>query len=412
MGPVADSARTHDLVVFGATGFVGRLLAGYLAEHAPADLRIALAGRSRARCEEARAQLPAAARDWPVLQADSGDPSSLAALAHSTRVLVTTVGPYARYGLPVVEACARAGTHYADLTGEVLFVREAIDSYDAVARESGARIVHSCGFDSVPSDLVALLLAERARAEGAGSLRDVQLVATFRGGFSGGTIDSMRAQVEAVQSDPSLRRTVTDPYALSPDRSAEPDTRQPPDAGPPSRTPDGRWTAPFVMASFNTRIVRRSNALQDWAYGRGFRYGEVMGTGHGPLGAVTAVGTTAGLAGLLAGMTFPPTRALLDRVLPAPGSGPSEATRRKGWFRMVVDAETEDGRRYRTTAAGPGDPGYAATAVMLGESALALAMDGDRLPDRAGSLTPATALGSVLVERLRAAGHTYEVTPA
>jgi short subunit dehydrogenase-like uncharacterized protein len=164
------------------------------------------------------------------------------------------------------------------------------------------------------------------------------------------------------------------------------------------------------MASFNTRIVRRSNALQDWAYGRAFRYGEVMGTGHGPLGAVTAVGTTAGLAGLLAGMTFPPTRALLDRVLPAPGSGPSEATRRKGWFRMVVDAETEDGHRYRATAAGPGDPGYAATAVMLGESALALAMDGDRLPDRAGSLTPATALGSVLVERLRAAGHTYEVT--
>jgi short subunit dehydrogenase-like uncharacterized protein len=406
---VADPARTHDLVVFGATGFVGRLLAAYLAESAPAGLRIALAGRSRAKVEEVRAGLPAAASDWPVLEADSGDPASLAALAEGTRVVVTTVGPYARYGLPVVEACARAGTHYADLTGEVLFVREAIDRYDAVARESGARIVHSCGFDSVPSDLAVLLLAERAKAEGAGGLRNVRLVATARGGFSGGTIDSLRAQLEAVQSDRSLRRTLSDPYGLSPDRSAEPDTRQPPDAGPPARTPDGRWTAPFVMASFNTRIVRRSNALQDWAYGREFRYGEVMATGRGPLGAAAAAGITAGLAGLLAAMTFPPTRTLLDRVLPAPGSGPSEETREQGWFRMVVDATTEGGRSYRATAAGRGDPGYAATAVMLGESALALALDGDRLPDRAGSLTPATALGDVLVERLRAAGHTYEV---
>jgi short subunit dehydrogenase-like uncharacterized protein len=166
------------------------------------------------------------------------------------------------------------------------------------------------------------------------------------------------------------------------------------------------------MASYNTRIVRRSNALQDWSYGRGLRYSEVMGVGSGPLGAVTAVGLTAGLAGAVAAMSFRPTRTLLDRVLPEPGAGPSEEARQKGWFRMVVDATTETGRKYRATAAGPGDPGYAATAVMLGEAALALALDGDRLPDRAGSLTPATAMGNVLVERLRAAGHTYEVTPA
>jgi short subunit dehydrogenase-like uncharacterized protein len=409
--PVADSARSFDITVYGASGFVGRLLAGHLAEHAPPGTRIALAGRSRARVEAVRAVLPSAGRGWPVVEADSTDPASLAALAERTRVLVTTVGPYARYGLPVVEACARAGTHYADLTGEVLFVREAIDRFDTVARESGARIVHSCGYDSVPSDLTTLLLAQRAAADGAGGLRDVRLVATARGGLSGGTIDSMRAQLEAVARDPALRRILTDPYALSPDRDAEPDTRQPADAGPPARTPDGRWTAPFVMASFNTRIVRRSNALQDWAYGRGFRYGEVMGCGRGPLGAVTAAGVTAGLAATLAAMSFPPTRTVLDRVLPAPGSGPAEDTRAKGWFRMAVEAEAEDGRRYRATAGGSGDPGYAATSVMLGQSALALALDGDRLPDRAGSLTPATALGDVLVERLRAAGHTYEVAP-
>ena len=193
------SARSYDLVVFGATGFVGRLLAAYLAEAAPAGTRIALAGRSRARLLEVRAGLPASAREWPVLEADSGDPASLAALAAQTHVLATTVGPYARYGLPVVEACAAAGTHYADLTGEVLFVREAIDRVDAVARETGARIVHAAGYDSIPSDLSTMLLAARAAADGAGGLRDVRLVAFLRGGFSGGTIDSMRAQVEAMQ---------------------------------------------------------------------------------------------------------------------------------------------------------------------------------------------------------------------
>lgn len=407
---MAATARDHDLVVFGATGFVGKLLAAYLAEHAPTGTRIALAGRSRARLEEVRAALPETARAWPLLEADSGDPASLAAMAASTTALATTVGPYARYGMPVVEACAAAGTHYADLTGEVLFVRDAIDRVDDVAKRTGARIVHACGYDSIPSDLATMLLASRAAADGAGGLRDVRLVATLRGGFSGGTVDSMRAQLEALQEDPSLRKVAGHPYGLSPDRAAEPDTRQPRDAGPPARLPDGRWTAPFVMAPFNTRIVRRSNALQDWAYGRGLSYSEVMGVGSGLRGAVTAAGVTGGLVGALAAMSFSPTRGLLDRVLPAPGTGPSEEVRRKGWFRMDVEAGTGEGRRYRAVVAGAGDPGYAATAVMLGEAGLALALDGDRLPERAGSLTPATALGDVLVERLRAAGHTYDVT--
>ena len=406
-----DAGRPLDLIVYGASGFVGRLLAAYLAEHAPPGTRVALAGRSRARVEEVRAALPPSARGWPVLVADSADADSLTAVAEQTRVVVTTVGPYARYGLPVVDACASAGTDYADLTGEVLFVRDAIDAHDAVARGTGARLVHACGYDSVPSDLSVLLLAERAAADGAGGLTDVRLVATASGGFSGGTIDSLRAQLDAVRGDRALRRLAADPFALSPDRGSEPGTPQPPDTPPSARTADGRWTAPFVMAPFNTRVVRRSNALQDWSYGRSLRYGEVMGCGRGPVGALTAAGVTAGLAGLVAGMAFPPSRAVLDRVLPAPGDGPSERTRERGWFRMVVDAATESGRRYRATASGPGDPGYAATAVMLGETALALALDRDRLPDRAGSLTPATALGGVLVERLRAAGHTYEVVP-
>ena len=404
-----NSPRDHDLVIYGATGFVGELIAAYLATHAPAGLRIGLAGRSTARLEAVRSRLPAAAHAWPLIEADSEDAGSIAALAEGTRVLFTTVGPYAKYGLPVVEACARAGTHYGDLTGEVSFVREAIDRCDALARTSGARIVHSCGYDSVPSDLAVLLLHQAAEADGAGALTEVRLVATARGGISGGTLDSMRVQLDGMRSSAALRSLIADPYALSPDRAREPATPQPADAGPVSRSEDGLWTAPFIMAAANTRIVRRSNALQDWAYGRSLRYGEVMGVARGPAGALIAGATALGLGAFAGAMGLPAIRHLLDRVLPAPGTGPSVSTRRKGWFRSQVTALTEGGHRYRAVAAGPGDPGYAATAVMAGETALALALDGDRLPQVSGSLTPATALGDVLVQRLRAAGHTYEV---
>ncbi|MFC3298212.1 enoyl-ACP reductase [Arthrobacter agilis] len=403
-------ARDHDLVLYGATGFVGELIAGHLADHAPADLRVGLAGRSREKLEAVRSRLPAGARGWTLIEADSSDPDSLASLAASTRVLFTTVGPYVKHGLPVVEACARAGTHYGDLTGEVSFVRDAIDRFDALARSSGARIVHACGYDSIPSDLAVLLLHQAAEADGAGGLTDVRLVATARGGISGGTIDSMRGQLDGMRSDDTLRALARDPYSLSPDHTREPSTRQPSDVARVRRSEDGHWTGPFIMASANTRIVRRSNALQNWAYGRSFRYGEAMGAARGPKGAVIAGATALGLGAFMGAMALPPLRRVLDRALPAPGSGPSEKTRRTGWFRSEVTASTEGGRRYRSVAAGPGDPGYAATAVMAGETALALALDGDRLPPRSGSLTPATALGDVLVERLRAAGHTYEVS--
>ncbi|MGX1159411.1 short subunit dehydrogenase-like uncharacterized protein [Arthrobacter sp. SLBN-100] len=404
-----NSSREHDLVLYGATGFVGRLIAGYVAEHVPAGMRVGLAGRSRSRLGAVRSQLPVAAHGWALIEADSEDADSIAALAAGTRVLFTTVGPYAKHGLPVVEACARANTHYADLAGEVSFVREAIDRYDVLARTSGARIVHSCGYDSVPSDLAVLLLHQAAEADGAGGLVEVQLVATAKGGISGGTLESMRGQLDAMRSSTALRSLAADPYALSPDRTREPTIQQPLDAGPVRRSDDGTWTAPFIMAPFNTRIVRRSNALQGWAYGRSLQYGEVMGVAPGPAGAVTARAMALGLRAFTGAMAFPPTRRVLDRCLPAPGAGPSTGTQRAGWFRSKVTARTEDGHCYQAIAAGPGDPGYAATAVMAGETALALALDGDRLPTAKGSLTPATALGNVLIQRLRAAGHTYEV---
>jgi short subunit dehydrogenase-like uncharacterized protein len=401
----------HDLVLFGATGFVGTLIARHLAEHAPAHLRVGLAGRSRTKLEAVRSELPAAAREWSIIEADSQDPASLAALASSTRALFTTVGPFAKYGLPLVEACARAGTHYGDLTGEAPFIREAIDRYDDLAKSTGARIVHSCGYDSIPSDLAVLLLHQAAQADDAGDLTDVQLVATGKGGMSGGTIEEMRVEIDDMRSNPALRSLAADPYSLSPNRAAEPSTRQPADLGWIGRTDDGQRTAPFIMALSNTRIVRRSNALQGWAYGRELRYGEVWGTGRGLPGAIRAGAMAIGLRAFGAAMTYSPTRKLLNRVLPDPGAGPSEAAQLAGWFRSQVTASTTSGRRYQAVVAGPGDPGHAATAVMAGETALSLALDGDILPSVAGSLTPATALGNVLIERLRAAGHTYTVTP-
>jgi len=407
-----------DVVLFGATGFVGKLTATYLLRVAGNDVRVGLAGRSPERLDEVRHRLGGPALDWPLIVADSSDRAALDDLARRTTVVATTVGPYAKYGLPLVAACADAGTHYADLTGETLFMRETIDTFDEAARRSGARIVHNAGFDSIPSDLGVFLLHETVRADNAGDLEDTTLVVTgMKGGVSGGTIDSLRTTLAAVAESPKRRRILADPYALSPQRDKEPDTVNP---GWPRetdlRTPVqdaevGGWLAPFVMAEVNTRVVRRSNAIQDWAYGPRFRYREVMGTGGGPAGLARAAGITAALGTLAAGMSFGATRSLLDRVLPKPGEGPSEKTRTNGYFKIQIHTRTSTGARYLADVAAQGDPGYGATAVMLGESALALALDGDRLPPRAGVLTPSTGIGMPLVDRLRAQGFTLSAAP-
>ena len=402
--------RALDITVFGATGFVGKLVAAHLAERAPRDVRVGLAGRSQEKLAKVRADLPARAREWPLVAANSVDAESLVAMARGTRVVATAVGPYRREGIRLVEACADAGTDYADLTGEVLFVRESIER-DARASATGARVVHSCGFDSIPSDLGVYLLHARAQADGAGDLEDTTLVVTaMRGGFSGGTLASLKGQIDEVKSDREARRIAADPYALVDRDAPRGDAESERDSFAISHDEQlGQWIAPFVMASYNTRVVRRSNALQDHAYGRNFRYREVMGVGTGPLGLLKGAAVAGGLGALAGGLAFGPTRNLLDRILPSPGEGPSEETRRKGYFRMEIHTRTSDGVRYVARVAANGDPGYAATAVMMGEAALCLALDGDRLPHRAGILTPAAALNGALVQRLQAAGMTLDV---
>jgi short subunit dehydrogenase-like uncharacterized protein len=409
-----SEARELDIVVFGASGFVGKLTAEYLARNVPEGVTIALGGRSQAKLERVRSEIGGKADSWPIVVADSLDPAAMKELAERCRVVATTVGPYRRYGIPLVEACAQAGTDYADLTGEVLFMREAIDRFHDTARASGARIVHTCGFDSIPSDIGVFLLHEAAKADDAGDLEDTTYaIHAMNGRFSGGTVASLKGMVDETRANPELAMVADDPYALSPDRSAEPELGPEDDVTAAVYDDDlETWLGPFMMASINTRVVRRSNALQGWAYGRRFRYREVMATGSGVAGRLKASALAGGMGALQGGLKFAPSRALLDRLLPAPGEGPSEKARTKGYFRTDIHARTSSGKRYVCHAAAQGDPGYAATSVMFGETALCLALDRDRLSPRTGVLTPATAMGTALADRLRDAGQTYEVAPA
>ena len=404
--------REFDIVLYGATGFVGKLTAEYLARSAP-EARIALAGRSTDRLRAVRDTLGESAQSWPVVAADADSPSTLNEMAARAQVVVTTVGPYTRYGLPLVSACAAAGTDYADLTGEAMFVRDSIDMYHKQAADTGARIVHACGFDSIPSDLSVYALYRTARDDGSGELVETNLVVrSFSGGVSGGTMASMLEILDAASRSPDVRRQLADPYTLSTDRSAEPELGPQPDLPwrrgrqiAPELT--GLWTAGFVMAPYNTRIVRRSNALLDWAYGRGFRYSESMNVGSSflaPLASAVVTGVGSATFGLGSRYFRLLPRRLVERIVPKPGTGPSPAARERGYYRIDTYTTTTTGARYVATMEQQGDPGYKATSVLLGECGLALAFDRDKLSDLRGVLTPAAAMGDALLARFPAAG--------
>ncbi len=413
--------REFDLIVFGATGFVGVLTARHLAQHAPDGVRIALAGRTQAKLEKVRAELGERAKDWGIVVADVDKPSTLDAMVARTTVLCSTVGPYALYGETVVGACVNAGTHYTDLTGEVLFARRSIDKFHEQAVANGTKIVHSCGFDSIPSDLGTFLVYEKAKADGAGTLGSTTLVIrSIRGGASGGTIASAIGLADEVSADGEARRVAGRPHSLSVDHTRETDARP----GGDLATVSGKdvdpslsgTLAPFFMASYNTRVVRRSNGLLDFAYGPTFSYRETMAVpGPSVVTKVAAHAVQGALAVGMAALAIKPLRPVLEKVLPSPGEGPSEKSQANGSFIADVYTRATSGRRYRSTIGAKLDPGYSGTAVMLGESSLALALDGDTarggatLPDRAGVLTPAVALGDVLADRLRAQDFTVTV---
>lgn len=412
--------RDLDIVLFGATGFTGKLVAEYLARHAPKDVRWVIAGRNEAKLESVKRHLvalDAGLADLRVLVADGHDEASLDALVPKTRVVCTTVGPFGKHGRKLAAACARHGTHYCDITGEVPFVRASIDENHAIAVATRARIVHCCGFDSIPSDLGVHMLWDHAKSQG-GSLSWVKgFAAEMRGATSGGTAATMLSIIEEATKDPKLRRLLGNPHALDPEVPRG-RARDPFEADPRGVAFDRdihRWTAPFLMAAINTRIVRRSDALL--GYGEPFRYRETMSMPKGPRGLVAASAVTAGMAGFVVAAAAAPTRALLARfVMPKPGEGPDAEARNRGHFtfRFVAEGAGEAAKPLRITATvkGTSDPGYGETAKMLGQSALCLAQDGALLDPRFGVLTPASAMGMRLVERLRASGMTFRVEHA
>ncbi|NVB43157.1 saccharopine dehydrogenase NADP-binding domain-containing protein [Pseudenhygromyxa sp. WMMC2535] len=406
--------RDHDLVLWGATGFTGALVAEYLVRNGALDeLRLALAGRSRDKLEALRDQLAAivpAAAELPLLIGDSFDRASLDAIASSTKVVCSTVGPYAKYGEAVVAACVTHGTHYCDLTGEAQFVHRMIASHHERAVLNGARIVHCCGYDSLPSDLGTYML-HRAFAERGGHVERVRFFAgESKGGASGGTIASMLHMVDEVSRDRSVLKILANPYSLYP--KSEPPGRDGGDQNGVRLDRDlGMWTGPFVMAAINAKVVRRSNALLDFAYGREFRYAESMSTGRGVRGLAFAAALSVGVGVGLGLMAIGPARRLIERRLPKPGEGPDRDTREAGYFvcRLIADGVDQSGRRLqlRGRVEGTNDPGYGETAKMLGESARCLALDA--LDSPGGIRTPASTMGDALLERLRRAGMTFRV---
>ena len=401
--PAATDAsnRSYDIVVYGASGFTGQLVVEYLAGKYPvgSPVRWAVAGRDRARLDRVIDDKFKTGERPAVIVADCNDEEALAGLARSTRVVLTTVGPYARYGSKLVAACVANGTHYCDLAGEAQWIRRMIDEHQAAAISSGARIVHSCGFDSIPSDMGVFFLQQEANSTFGSPCNDVVLlVKAMKGGASGGTFASMLNAIEEARNDRNVARVLRDPYALNPEGE-----RRGPDRGDQHGIAwfeeAGVWTAPFVMASINTRIVRRTNALLDFRYGRDFRYREATATGGGIAGCCKAAVMTASLAAFMFACGSDFLRAnVVRRLVPAPSEGPSREQRESGFFDMRLFGMTATGDRLRVRVRGDRDPGYGSTSKMLSESAMCLAFD--EQVGGGGFFTPASAMAKPLLARL------------
>lgn len=399
-------ARKYDLVVFGATSFVGQILCRHLVKRhgTDGDLRWAIAGRSAAKLDTVAADTGA---DVDRIVADADDADALAQLVSSATVVVSTVGPYALYGSELVKAAAAAGTHYCDLAGEPQWMQRMIDEHGEAAVASGARIVHTCGFDSIPSDLGVWFTQEQAIERFGVPCTEIAMrVKAMRGGPSGGTIASGLNVMEELAADPALRKVLANPYALAPaDMRTGP--RQPNVTVPKTDDASKSWVAPFVMASINTRVVHRTHALLGRPWGDDFLYDEAMMMGSGPIGAAKAAALTGGLGGFIGLAAIGPVRSLLQRyVLPKPGTGPSPATQEAGLFDIGFFGRTTTGETIETKVTGDADPGYGSTAKMLGEAALALV----ETSGSGGFHTPTSAFANELIGRLEAhAGLTFEV---
>lgn len=404
--------REFDLVVWGATGFTGALVVEYLLSQYGTDksIRWAIAGRDQFRLDRLKLDLGVPANGLKTILADSLDIESLQNMARRTQVMLTTVGPYARFGSQLVAACVQNGTHYCDLAGEVHWIRRMIDEHQEQAAATGARIVHCCGFDSVPMDMGVWFLQDAAKKQhGSYCTSITTLVRAMRGSASGGTVASMLNVVRESRADRTIARILADPYSLNPAGQRQgPDRRDQQSARFDSQIDS--WTAPFVMAGVNTRVVRRSNALQGFPYGRDFRYREAVIAGKGLGGRARAAGIALGLGGFVFAASFEFTRKLLQRfVLPEPGEGPDRASREAGFFSLLQIGVLPDGTVMRGNVKGDRDPGYGSTSKMISECAVCLALD--EFDTGGGLWTPAASMGQLIINRLQTnAGLTFELT--
>ncbi|MEB6665677.1 saccharopine dehydrogenase NADP-binding domain-containing protein [Acinetobacter vivianii] len=398
----------YDLVIFGATSFVGQILTRYLAEYFSTQqeqLRWAIAGRSQQKLQDLKSSLGTLGESLPILIADASNQAELSALCAQTRVVVSTVGPYALYGEPLIQACVTNGTDYCDLTGETQWIKKMIEKYESQAQQSGARIVHCCGFDSVPSDMGVYYLQQQAQKQFNAPATQVSMrVKTLKGGASGGTVASLINVIQEAAADPALRKDLVNPYVLCP-----------PDHGNSQRQiyiktakfdPDfNAWIAPFVMAAVNERVVHRSNALSGNAYGSNFNYNEAILTGEGLKGRFKALGVVSGLGVFMLAAVSKPVSQLMERyMLPKPGEGPTPEQQRTGRFDLRFIGKTEAGQTLKIKVTGDRDPGYGSTGKMLGQAALSLAIDHvkeAKKTGRAGGFwTPATMFDDRFIQRL------------
>jgi len=402
--------KEFDLIIWGASGFTGGLVVEYLLDRygIGGDLNWAIAGRNRDKLTGLRAALVPSGqrRQLPIVIADSADPDSLTAMVERTEVVCSTVGPYARYGTPLVAACAEAGTDYCDLTGEPQWMARVIEAYQASAEASGARIVHTCGFDSIPSDLGVWYLQQKMLEQyGVPAARVKGRIGRTRGTASGGTVASIMHLMEEARKDPSIRRLVADPYSLYP-AGVAPGRDGPDQTGARYDQDFRQWTAPFVLSATNSRVVRRSNAVLGFPWGEAFRYDESLLCPSRARAVAMALGTGAGMLTLAAG----PTRALARRFLPKPGEGPDREQREAGFYEIFFHGIHPDDRSkdIRVKVTGDMDPGYGSTAKMLGEAAVCLACDEPAVGG--GFWTPSSAMDGQLLQRLEEnAGLTFEV---
>jgi len=396
----------HDIVIFGATSFVGQILCRYMVDRHGTDgsnVKWAIAGRNE---QKLTAVADSTGADVAQIIADAQDADAIAALCASTKLVISTVGPYALYGSKLVAAVAEAGIDYCDLTGEPQWMQRMIDRYQDRAVETGARIVHACGFDSVPSDLGVWFLQREAVARFDEPCTSISMgVKAMKGGASGGTVASMMNMMDEVSADPELRQVLGNPYALA-EQGDRTGPEQPNVTLPVHDDGLDSWLAPFVMAATNTRVVFRTHSLLGHPWGDDFTYGEAMMMGDGLGGRAKAMSMSGAMGGFMGAAALGPMRKMMGRFLPEPGEGPTPEAQENGFYDMRFHGTTASGQEFIAKVTGDRDPGYGSTSKILGESALALLES-----DAAGGFwTPATALNDDLIERLvEHAGLTFDI---